>query len=58
MGIARELVISPRTVDAPRSIFAELGIAASSDENARVLAVLSRLSDPAAELVPGRGGPR
>ena len=27
MGIARELVISPRTVDAPRSIFAELGIA-------------------------------
>jgi len=45
-GIAADLVVSPRTVDAHlRSIFAKLGIGGEPDSNQRVLAVLGWLNE-------------
>ena len=52
-GIAQDLVISPRTVEAHlRTIFTKLGIESSAAENQRVLAVLRWLD--AATDVPAR----
>lgn len=60
-GIAADLVVSPRTVDAHlRSIFTKLGIRADPEGNQRVLAVLGWLSEwpghpptPTVRVAPG-----